>query len=161
MLTVAALRRGTTPEQLITGDERGTAGRLSTSYSRLDRRDHAVMVVVKVRKRRINLGRPQVRMLPQNLLRGPAVKILLRGNVLDGVPSALDDGLAVIREDDMWVCVSSRYFKTPSDSGEPDSTARQEPPPSRSCSRRLAARVAGATTAARAIADAQATPATQ
>jgi len=94
---VAALRCGTTSEQLITGNGLGPAGSLSPSFPPLDGRNDADVVVVKVRKCCINLGRPQVRMLPQNLLGGPAVKILLRGDVLDGVPSALDDGLAVIR----------------------------------------------------------------
>ena len=124
MSPVAALRRGTTPEQLITGNGLGPAGPLSASFPCFDGGDHAGVVVVKVSKCCINLGRPQVRMLPQNLLGGPAVKILLRGDVLDGVPSALDDGLAVSREADMWVCVSSRHLETPSDSGELDSTVR-------------------------------------
>ena len=90
-------------------------GLLSANFPRLDGRNDAVVVVVKKGKCRIDFGWPQVWMLPQNLLRRPAVKILFRGDVLDGVPSALDDGLAVIREDDMWVCVSSRHLKTPSD----------------------------------------------
>lgn len=106
-----------TPEKLIAGDGLRPAGPLSPSFSRLDGRNHAVMVVVKVGERRIDLGRSQVRMLPQNLLCRPAVKILLRGDVLDGVPGALDQGLAVGREPDMRVCVSSRHLKTPSDSG--------------------------------------------
>ena len=71
------------------------------------------MVVIEVGKCRIDLGWPQIRMLPQNLFRLTSVKILFRSDVLDGVASAFDGGLAVGVEDDVGVCFCSCHRMLP------------------------------------------------
>ena len=68
-LRSAVIGHGLTPQQLITRERLGASGPFGPRFPGFDRSHDGFVVVMEVGKCRIDLGWPQIRMLPQNLFR--------------------------------------------------------------------------------------------